>query len=460
MPDNDLTQLPPDPYDEPDEQSEGPSAHAAPEAAEPTAPADDRPKHGETMDKSRLMVMLAVVGVAVIAMFCIGIYQSIQATRAPAATAPLPQIDAIGLAGQKPTADDYAGRFPAPIKIPSTGNAATSYTASTLPPRPGVDSGKNPQPQYQTYASTDAPQPTPDTGKPQPVKVNPNSPTWNWGIGSNGKSEPQQQPQLGFFFPDYRQATGATAAATMDVAGGLTNGLVKATEIQTQTEYQKQNSQSQKNDFLAKQEGNYSDYSQNTWSPPIDPGHELKAGWVIPAILLTQINTDNPGSVEAQVFQDVRDSYTGTRILIRAGARLQGVYNSDVSFQQSRVQIKWLRLIRNDHTSISLVDSAAVDSSGASGVAGDVDSHYADIATAVTISSAFDLGVNSATAYIAGLPGMGALASTLQSKQSVTQELSNQIISRVLNRQPTITVPQGTIINALIQKDIILPEER
>lgn len=50
----------------------------------------------------------------------------------------------------------------------------------------------------------------------------------------------------------------------------------------------------------------------------------LQAGTVIPAILLTGINTDVGGQVMAQIESDVYDSLTGTRLLIPAGSRLVG----------------------------------------------------------------------------------------------------------------------------------------
>ncbi|RUW00273.1 conjugal transfer protein TrbI, partial [Mesorhizobium sp. M1A.F.Ca.IN.022.05.2.1] len=69
--------------------------------------------------------------------------------------------------------------------------------------------------------------------------------------------------------------------------------------------------------------------------------YELKRGSVIPATLITGINSDLPGRITAQVSQNVYDSATGHRLLIPQGAKLFGRYDSKVSFGQSRVLVVW-----------------------------------------------------------------------------------------------------------------------
>ena len=73
--------------------------------------------------------------------------------------------------------------------------------------------------------------------------------------------------------------------------------------------------------------------------------YELKRGSVIPATLITGINSDLPGHITAQVSQNVYDSATGHRLLIPQGTRLFGRYDSKVSFGQSRVLVVWSDII-------------------------------------------------------------------------------------------------------------------
>ncbi|MBX9746632.1 MAG: hypothetical protein K2X34_07005, partial [Hyphomonadaceae bacterium] len=64
--------------------------------------------------------------------------------------------------------------------------------------------------------------------------------------------------------------------------------------------------------------------------------YEIQAGHVIPAALVTALNSDLPGRVIAQVTSPVYDSVTGDHLLIPQGARLIGSYDSVVAFGQSR----------------------------------------------------------------------------------------------------------------------------
>jgi type IV secretory pathway VirB10-like protein len=57
---------------------------------------------------------------------------------------------------------------------------------------------------------------------------------------------------------------------------------------------------------------------------------ELRAGFVVPATLISGINSDLPGQIMAQVAQDVYDTPTGKHLLIPQGSRLVGSYSSDV----------------------------------------------------------------------------------------------------------------------------------
>jgi type IV secretion system protein VirB10 len=94
----------------------------------------------------------------------------------------------------------------------------------------------------------------------------------------------------------------------------------------------------------------------------------LAAGTVIPAALVTGLNSGLPGMVVAQVTHDVRDSATGRTVLIPQGARLIGDYDSKVAFGQERAFLAWNRLLFPDGSSVDLGAVPATDAGGFSGV--------------------------------------------------------------------------------------------
>jgi type IV secretion system protein VirB10 len=90
----------------------------------------------------------------------------------------------------------------------------------------------------------------------------------------------------------------------------------------------------------------------------------LQAGTVIPGALITGIRSDLPGQITAQVTENVFDTPTGRARLIPQGARLIGVYDSQVAFGQSRVLLVWTRLIMPNGRSILLERQQGADAGG------------------------------------------------------------------------------------------------
>ncbi|TIR87802.1 MAG: conjugal transfer protein TrbI, partial [Mesorhizobium sp.] len=104
--------------------------------------------------------------------------------------------------------------------------------------------------------------------------------------------------------------------------------------------------------------------------------YELKRGSVIPATLITGINSDLPGRITAQVSQNVYDSATGHRLLIPQGAKLFGRYDSKVSFGQSRVLVVWTDIIFPNGSTLQVGGMAGTDTEGYGGFNDKVNNHY------------------------------------------------------------------------------------
>ena len=73
--------------------------------------------------------------------------------------------------------------------------------------------------------------------------------------------------------------------------------------------------------------------------------YEVKAGTIIPAVLITGVNSDLPGQLIAQVRESVFDTESGEYLLVPQGARLVGLYDDKVAYGQERVLVTWKRVI-------------------------------------------------------------------------------------------------------------------
>jgi type IV secretion system protein VirB10 len=177
----------------------------------------------------------------------------------------------------------------------------------------------------------------------------------------------------------------------------------------------------------------------------------LSAGSVIPASLITGLNSDLPGPVLAQVSANVRDSATGRTILIPQGARLIGSYDSAVAYGQKRALVVWKRIVFPDGSSVVLDDMPATDAAGYAGLEDRVDSHGWELLKGAALSTL--LGVSAQL----GLGGEGDLVRAIrQSSQQNAANTGERITSRNLDVQPTIKVRPGWPVRVLVSKDLVL----
>ncbi|EGO93852.1 Conjugation TrbI-like protein [Acidiphilium sp. PM] len=196
-------------------------------------------------------------------------------------------------------------------------------------------------------------------------------------------------------------------------------------------------------------------YSPDRLQNPVSP-YELMAGSVIPAALITGLNSDLPGPVIAQVTQDVYDSVTGHYLLVPQGAKLIGKYDSVVAYGQSRVLLIWTRLIMPDGSSIVLDNLPAADTQGYAGLKDGVDYHFWKLLRGVALSSLLGVSSALATNNVVGGNSSGNLIISLgQSGDQATNQAGQQIISHDLGVQPTLTVRPGFPFDVMVSRDIV-----
>lgn len=178
----------------------------------------------------------------------------------------------------------------------------------------------------------------------------------------------------------------------------------------------------------------------------------LSAGTVIPASLVTGLNSDLPGTVIAQVTENVRDSATGRTVLIPQGARLIGSYDSILGFGQHRALLVWNRIVFPDGSSIRLDTMPASDVSGYAGLSDRVDSHSWQLLKGVVLSTLLGVG----TQVSLGSSESDLVRALRESTQQNAAQAGDRITSRNLDVQPTITVRPGWPVRALVREDLVL----
>ena len=203
--------------------------------------------------------------------------------------------------------------------------------------------------------------------------------------------------------------------------------------------------------FLARQRAS-ADVLEAPLVPPRSP-FELQAGAVIPAALVTAVNSDLPGRVIAQVTAPVYDSVTGDHLLIPQGARLIGTYDSANVYGDKRVMLVWNRIIMPNGWSLQLGGMEATDPSGAAGLTARTDNHLDRLAGAIGVSAVLSILANEAEET---RKGESLTQSVGDAAAQEAARVGGKIVDRQLNVRPTLRVRPGAPVRVLVSRDIQL----
>lgn len=194
---------------------------------------------------------------------------------------------------------------------------------------------------------------------------------------------------------------------------------------------------------------------------PISP-YEVTAGMIVPAVLVTQGDSDLPGVMTARVRENVYDQTTGRNLLIPQSTLIVGVYDSVVTHGQSRLLVAWQRLIYPDGTKLNIGGMPGTDLIGAAGFQDQVDRHYKRVFGSALLLSVITAGTTLSQDDSTG-GGFGSERSTRDQISDTLAnalgqnlgDLANEMIRREMNVQPTIKIRPGYRFNVFVNKDLV-----
>jgi type IV secretion system protein VirB10 len=184
---------------------------------------------------------------------------------------------------------------------------------------------------------------------------------------------------------------------------------------------------------------------------------EIKAGSIIPAALVTAINSDLPGLLVAQIRQSIFDTVAGRFLLIPQGARLLGTYDSRVAYGQDRLLVSWTRIIFPDGSSSDLQGMAGTDLAGRSGFDAQVDNHPRKLFQGALLLSIIGAGAQLSQPRQSATYGSAPTASKIiaGSVGSQIASASTQLSQRQLNVPPNLRVPAGYQFTVMVDHDLV-----
>lgn len=274
-----------------------------------------------------------------------------------------------------------------------------------------------PEPRGSERADEGTPQSRPPSRVSQPSYGAPRPP------GQPGRSASSQAAASGLFFGVSAGATSGPQAAVAEVRSG------------TPADYG-------------------AIYSPHGLVAPVSP-YELKAGAIIPGVLLTAVDTARPGPVVATVSQNVFDSITGRHLLLPQGTRLIGRHEGESQHGQQRAFLVWDRVILPNGKSLILTEEPGVDERGAVGLPGQTDRRLWSLGVASLFAGAISTLGELARAGSSddGRSFIGAAGDAASIEAS---QVGGRLIDRELQVRPSIRVGAGAAVRVMITRDLIL----
>jgi len=184
---------------------------------------------------------------------------------------------------------------------------------------------------------------------------------------------------------------------------------------------------------------------------------QLDAGTIIPASLITAVNSDLPGTFLAQVTAPIYDSRTHQHEVVPSGAFLQGACSSRLVAGQTRLLCGVSLLRFPDGREFDLGTQEGTDAMGAAGFVGHVNRH-----SNVLVNGALLMTVlGGASAALS--PQQSSVFAPPNVAQQIAQAAGAQITnvgSRIINasigRPPTITIHPPYNFDVLVTRDLPL----
>ncbi len=185
--------------------------------------------------------------------------------------------------------------------------------------------------------------------------------------------------------------------------------------------------------------------------------YEIKTGTIIPAILISGINSDLPGPIIAQVRENVYDSVAGRYLLIPQGAKLHGIYDSAITWGQQRVLIAWQRLVFPNGQTLSLSGMPGSDVSGYAGFKDLINNHYKRVFGSVLLMSLFSAGLQLSQPQQSGennnTPSVNQILA--QNVGIGLSQTADQLLRKNLNVKPTLQIRPGYLFNVSVTRDML-----
>lgn len=197
---------------------------------------------------------------------------------------------------------------------------------------------------------------------------------------------------------------------------------------------------------------------------PATKEYMLAEGSVIRTVLVTGLNSQNPGKVIVRTTEDVYDSIRGVNLLIPRGTQIIGSYSGEVKAGMDRVPIAFSRMTFPDGRSAALPKMPAVTRTGEVGADGEYHGNLLrSIGPSVLAGIAGIVLDTVSQREMGGTTGGGYNNQNQNPRETVASKVVPDIQKRLADRyadaKPYFTIDPGAPFMVMVTADFAIPPE-
>lgn len=253
--------------------------------------------------------------------------------------------------------------------------------------------------------------------------------------------------------PGNKNAKDTGTASQVALKGSPQTLAAMNSSLMAPDEYSQTNNQAGKKAFLD------GDHSAEKPLPldeikPLTP-YTVIAGTILPATLVTGMNSDLPGNIQARISQNVYDTKTGNYLLIPQGSVLNGTYDSNVSYGQERVMMVWQSITFPNGNTVNLDGMPGADLQGYAGIKDQVDNHYGKVFGSAVLFSLFGVA-SQMTQPDNNDEGTSNQQIVYASVGTTLTQTAQAYLQKNLNIQPTLKIRPGANFQVYVTRNLSL----
>lgn len=196
---------------------------------------------------------------------------------------------------------------------------------------------------------------------------------------------------------------------------------------------------------------------------PATKDYMLAEGSVIRTVLVTGVNSQNPGKVIVRTTEDVYDSIRGVNLLIPRGTQIIGSYSGDVKAGMDRVPIAFSRMTFPDGRSANLPKMPAVTRSGEVGIDGEYHGNLLKAIGPSILAGIAGIALDTVSQREMGGVGGGQYNNNQSPRETVASKVVPDIQKRLADRyadaKPYFTIDPGAPFMVMVTADFAIPPE-